>query len=390
MAYDLTGRQQIVLRGGAGLFFDRPERQLDLLAGPESAGLQERHRPHTAQLQTLGSGGLTTDGAAGARRLRVRQQAAVVRAVERRRADDAAVVDGARRRVRRPAQLQHRSQGVNINAVDFGAAFLPQNQDRDARREPDARRDAPCRRTRCGRSAATARSRSSGAAAGGRTTRSSSRSSAGSATASRSASTTRSALDDRQHRGAAAAQPGRLVLAPRRSGRGGRAARHDDRPPRTSMKAQLRLGSARPHASGSGAARARRCVVNDWQLSGIWTGRDGQPVHRRLQLPERRRQREPDRLAGLRRARPRRRRSRARLQQRPLPAVQHRRVPGTAQQQRRPRVGQRLPARLLHAACSICRSPATSGSAAARQHPAARRHVQRAEQRRSSPAATRR
>ena len=36
---------------------------------------------------------------------------------------------GARRRVRRPAQLQRRARAVNINAVDFGAAFLPPNQD---------------------------------------------------------------------------------------------------------------------------------------------------------------------------------------------------------------------------------------------------------------------
>ena len=54
---------------------------------------------------------------------------------------------------------------------------------------------------------------------------------------------------------------------------------------------------------------------------GRLDGRDRNAVHRRVHLPERRRQREPDRLAGLRRAHPHRRRSRRRLQQQPVRAV---------------------------------------------------------------------
>ncbi len=55
-------------------------------------------------------------------------------AVERRRAAHAAVGDGGRRLVRRQPRLQpvHAFQNgtpINLNAVDFGAAYLPQNQD---------------------------------------------------------------------------------------------------------------------------------------------------------------------------------------------------------------------------------------------------------------------
>ena len=78
------------------------------------------------------------------------------------------------------------------------------------------------------------------------------------------------------------------------------------------------------------AARRSAASSTTGSCPAIWTGVDGRAVHRRLQLPERRRQREPDRLAGLRRARAHRRRPGVGLQQRPVPAVQHVGVPGTA------------------------------------------------------------
>jgi hypothetical protein len=60
-AYDLTGSQRFVLRGGAGLFFDRPNgNSVFSQVGnpPFSTATTVRY----SQLQSLGSGGLTTQG----------------------------------------------------------------------------------------------------------------------------------------------------------------------------------------------------------------------------------------------------------------------------------------------------------------------------------------
>ena len=99
------------------------------------------------------------------------------------------------------------------------------------------------------------------------------------------------------------------------------------------------MGSARS-PERQPALKAVGYVLNDWQVSGIWTGpavnvTAGNTnvtfrVHGGLQLSERRRQPEHHRLARLRRARHRHRRSGRRLQQRSAPAVQHQRVPGAA------------------------------------------------------------
>ena len=59
MAYDLTGQQKFVFRGGGGLFFDRPSGNsvfAQVLNPPTLENVTVRY----GQLQTLGSGGLTT------------------------------------------------------------------------------------------------------------------------------------------------------------------------------------------------------------------------------------------------------------------------------------------------------------------------------------------
>ncbi len=80
------------------------------------------------QLQTLGSGGLATDGAAGAAVFEYDSKLPVVVAVERRvqmMLPWATALD-----VEYVGQHGYNiSQDVNLNAVDFGAAFLAQNQD---------------------------------------------------------------------------------------------------------------------------------------------------------------------------------------------------------------------------------------------------------------------
>ena len=56
MAYDLSGRQRFVLRGGAGLFYDRPfGNTVIAMAGNPPASKQVTVR--YGQLQTLGNGG---------------------------------------------------------------------------------------------------------------------------------------------------------------------------------------------------------------------------------------------------------------------------------------------------------------------------------------------
>ena len=62
MAYDVSGNQRIVLRGGAGLFYDRPNASTTTPAAgnpPTARNVTVRY----GQLQSLGSGGLTTEGA---------------------------------------------------------------------------------------------------------------------------------------------------------------------------------------------------------------------------------------------------------------------------------------------------------------------------------------
>ena len=119
-------------------------------------------------------------------------------------------------------------------------------------------------------------------------------------------------------------------------------------------------------------------IINDWQLSGIWTGVDRRRLHRvgastRTAAAT---STSPDRPTSAPASR--RRRSRERLQQRSVPAVQHRRLRGSDGGQRRPRVRQRLSARLLPERAR----PVDCAQHPPRrrpEHPGARGHVQRAE-----------
>ena len=127
-----------------------------------------------------------------------------------------------------------------------------------------------------------------------------------------------------------------------------------------------------PGAQGPRADRERLAALGDLD------GHVGQRLYRDAAVPDRQRQREPDRLARLRAAHPHRRRSGDRVQQRHLPAVQHGGVPGTAGRERGAGVGERLSVRLL---------PERARSVDRPQHPAgrqpdsaaARGHVQRAQ-----------
>jgi hypothetical protein len=127
MAYDLTGQQKIVLRGAVGLFFDRPSGN-SIYSQVENPPVYESVTVRNGPLQSLTSKGLTT---AGAPALNVFEydskipsswqwNSGVQIMLPWATALDAEYVG---------QHGYHILEGVNINAIDFGAAFLPENQD---------------------------------------------------------------------------------------------------------------------------------------------------------------------------------------------------------------------------------------------------------------------
>ncbi len=127
MAYDVTGQQRIVARGGIGLFFDRPTGNTiypQVQNPPTIRNLTLRY----GQLQTLGSAGLTTEAPpalnvfeyAGDLPSSTQWSAGVQMALPWSSAIDVTYVG------------QHSFNtldSVDINGVDFGAAFAAQSQD---------------------------------------------------------------------------------------------------------------------------------------------------------------------------------------------------------------------------------------------------------------------
>ncbi len=126
-AYDLTGRQQFILRGGGGLYFDRPSGNAvfaQVLNPPARKTVTLRY----GQLQTLGTGGLATEAPSS---LSVYEYDSPLPSSWQWNAGTqvalpwATVVDFS-------YVGQHGYnivEGINLNAVDFGTAFLSQNQD---------------------------------------------------------------------------------------------------------------------------------------------------------------------------------------------------------------------------------------------------------------------
>ena len=137
MAYDVSGTQKLVLRGGLGLFFDRPEGNsiYNMVANPpHSTASTVRY----AQLQTLGSAGVTTQAApqmftfwydsklpssfqwnTGAQMMLPWSAALDVSYVGQRGFN----------LIRSQEATPTGNNAHDLNAVDFGAAYLPQNQD---------------------------------------------------------------------------------------------------------------------------------------------------------------------------------------------------------------------------------------------------------------------
>jgi hypothetical protein len=130
-AYDLTGTQRFVARGNFGLFYDRPEgnhTSNQIGNPPNSTATTVRY----AQLQTLGSGGLTTQAPA---QLAVFEYDAKLPATlqwgggVQMALPWASSFDVSYVGTHGYNLLNQFNQPIDINAPDLGAAFLPQNQD---------------------------------------------------------------------------------------------------------------------------------------------------------------------------------------------------------------------------------------------------------------------
>jgi hypothetical protein len=137
MAYDVTGMQKLIVRGGLGLFFDRPEGNSiynQIANPPHSQATTVRY----AQLQTLGSAGLST---AAPPQMSIfwydselpssfQWNSGVQMTLPWSSAIDVSYV-GQRgfNLIRSQEATPTGGNAHDLNAVDFGAAYLPQNQD---------------------------------------------------------------------------------------------------------------------------------------------------------------------------------------------------------------------------------------------------------------------
>ena len=134
MAYDLTGNQNIILRGGGGLFYDRPDGNT-VFSIPGNPPISTSQDLRNGQLQTLGTG-LSTVGVPAMITFQYdaqvpsswQWQGGVQMALPWSSAIDVSYVGN--RGFNRLRAFQGGGNGsVDLNAVDIGAAYLPQNQD---------------------------------------------------------------------------------------------------------------------------------------------------------------------------------------------------------------------------------------------------------------------
>ena len=127
VAYDLTGKQKIVLRGGGGLYFDRPSGNAvfgQVLNPPARKSVTLRY----GQLQNLGAGGIATEAPSS---LSVYEyDSPLPSSWQWNVGSQIAMPWGTVADVSYVGQHGYNIvEGININAVDFGTAFLSQNQD---------------------------------------------------------------------------------------------------------------------------------------------------------------------------------------------------------------------------------------------------------------------
>src|SRR5262245_7930638 len=134
MAYDLTGDQRFILRAGGGLFYDRPDGNT-VFSIPGNPPISTSQDLRNGQLQTLGTG-LSTIGVPALITFQYdaklpsswHWQGGMQFALPGQMALDVSYVGN--HGFNRLRAFQGGGNGsVDLNAVDIGAAFLPQNQD---------------------------------------------------------------------------------------------------------------------------------------------------------------------------------------------------------------------------------------------------------------------
>ena len=134
LAYDLTGNQTFVLRGGGGLFYDRPDGNT-VFSIPGNPPISTSQDLRNGQLQTVGTG-LSTVGVPALIDFQYNAklpsswqwQGGVQMALPWTAALDVSYVGN--HGFNRLRAFQGGANGaVDLNAVDIGAAYLPQNQD---------------------------------------------------------------------------------------------------------------------------------------------------------------------------------------------------------------------------------------------------------------------
>jgi hypothetical protein len=132
MAYDLTGNQNTILRAGGGLYYDRPDGNT-VFSIPGNPPIATARDLRNGQLQTLGQGlapvpvpALITFQYEAQVPASWQWQAGVQHALPWSTAIDVSYVGN--HGFNRLGSFQGGTR-VNLNAVDIGAAYLPQNQD---------------------------------------------------------------------------------------------------------------------------------------------------------------------------------------------------------------------------------------------------------------------
>jgi hypothetical protein len=127
MAYDVTGQQKMILRGGVGLYYDRPfgNSVISMSGNPPASRLVT---VRYGQLQSLGQGGLTTQGPPGLNT--IQYDAKLPSSTQFSAGMQTEIPWSTMLDIEWVGQHSFNTvRTVNINTVDLGSAFLPQNQD---------------------------------------------------------------------------------------------------------------------------------------------------------------------------------------------------------------------------------------------------------------------
>ena len=127
-AFDVTGNQRVIARGGVGMFYDRPS-STTFSRGVNNPPTSRTIRVQYGQLQSLGQGGLTTEGAPAIEAIEadtkvptsVQWNSGVQMGLPWATSFDFSYVG---------QHSYNTFQSVNVNAVDMGTAFLAGFQDR--------------------------------------------------------------------------------------------------------------------------------------------------------------------------------------------------------------------------------------------------------------------